>query len=126
MIPNIPQPPAPKPTGRGPRTIRKGSNGMDVAYCQNLLNQRLPTRPLWVDGIFGPKTDAAVRKFQRMRRLAVDGVVGPMTWGALEAGPPPIRRRPAGLGGGAAGPGGGPGGGGPGGGGPVVPATGGV
>ena len=77
-------------------TIRKGSNGLSVAYCQNLLNARLPDRPpLWVDGIFGPKTDARVRKFQRMRRLNPDGVVGPMTWGALEAGPPPIKKRPS-------------------------------
>jgi peptidoglycan hydrolase-like protein with peptidoglycan-binding domain len=36
-----------------------------------------------MDGIFGAKTLAAVRAFQRSRGLTVDGVVGPLTWGAL-------------------------------------------
>jgi peptidoglycan hydrolase-like protein with peptidoglycan-binding domain len=80
----------------GPPTIRLGSGGLWVAYCQNLLNARLPQTPvLWVDGIFGPKTDARVRQYQAMRGLTVDGIVGPETWGSLEAGPPPIKKRPA-------------------------------
>jgi len=77
-------------------TIRQGSMGMYVSYCQNLLNARLHLPiPLWVDGIFGNLTDAAVRQFQMRRFLEVDGVVGPQTWAALEAGPPPIRKRPS-------------------------------
>lgn len=36
-----------------------------------------------VDGIFGPKTKAAVINFQRAKGLAVDGIVGPKTWAKL-------------------------------------------
>ena len=84
-----------KPRREGLPTIRKGSQGLSVAYCQNLLNSRLSAeRPLWVDGIFGPKTDKKVRQFQRNKGLTADGIVGPLTWSALEAGPPPIKKRP--------------------------------
>ena len=76
--------------------LKSGSQGTYVAYCQNLLNARLHGQGcLWVDGIFGFKTDAAVRRYQGMNRLEVDGVVGPLTWASLEAGPPPIKKRPA-------------------------------
>lgn len=36
------------------------------------------------DGIFGARTEGAIRKFQREHDLSPDGVVGPMTWAALE------------------------------------------
>ncbi len=79
----------------GPPTISMGSQGLYVAYCQNLLNVRISQSPvLWVDGIFGTLTNQRVRQFQTMRMLEVDGIVGPQTWAALEAGPPPIKRRP--------------------------------
>jgi peptidoglycan hydrolase-like protein with peptidoglycan-binding domain len=72
---------------QGARALRKGSTGMDVAHVQNLLNRALPLPPppLWVDGIFGAKTDRKVREFQMKNRLAVDGVVGPQTKAALES-----------------------------------------
>ena len=73
--------------GAGKRTLRQGATGQDVARCQNLLNMKLAYTPppLWVDGIFGAKTDRRVREFQSKAGLTVDGIVGPQTWGALEA-----------------------------------------
>jgi peptidoglycan hydrolase-like protein with peptidoglycan-binding domain len=70
----------------GPELAR-GAIGPRVAELQRLLQAAgVPTGP--VDGEFGPMTQAAVRRFQAAKGLAVDGVVGPDTWGALRgAGP---------------------------------------
>ena len=35
------------------------------------------------DGVFGPQTERAVRRFQRSKGLLVDGIVGPQTRAAL-------------------------------------------
>lgn len=78
-----PKPPAPKPTGRA--TIRRGSKGQLVRDLQTRLRTRYPAyaRGVLTDGDFGPRTEAAVKEFQRRSRLAVDGIVGPRTWAAL-------------------------------------------
>lgn len=63
-------------------TLRQGSRGAAVAQLQGLLRQR-GFDPGPSDGIFGPRTGDAVRRFQAAHGLVVDGVVGPQTWGAL-------------------------------------------
>jgi hypothetical protein len=47
--------------------------------------RRLGDRPGPIDGLFGPRTEAAVERFQRSHGLAIDGVVGPQTKGRLIA-----------------------------------------
>jgi peptidoglycan hydrolase-like protein with peptidoglycan-binding domain len=61
--------------------VRQGDRQHPVKTLQYLLRAR--GHNLTVDGIFGPKTDAAVRGFQQQKSLAVDGIVGPNTWSAL-------------------------------------------
>lgn len=65
-------------------TVRSGSRGDDVRQLQQLLNQR--GYGLDVDGIFGTKTQSAVRDWQRRSGLTVDGIVGKNTWGSLTGG----------------------------------------
>ena len=68
--------------------LRQGSRGPFVTVIQTELNRisrnypAIPKIPQ-VDGVFGPKTEAAVRKFQEIFDLDVDGVVGKATWYAL-------------------------------------------
>ena len=65
-----------------PRLTRPHMQGEGMRGIQRRLVQ-LGFGPLEVDGIFGPDTDAAVRRFQAARGLDVDGVVGPRTRDAL-------------------------------------------
>lgn len=66
--------------------LRLGSRGEAVAAWQRALNRwlRAESRPrLATDGMFGPRTDAATRAFQRAAGITVDGIVGPQTRDAL-------------------------------------------
>lgn len=36
-----------------------------------------------IDGVFGPKTEQAIRTFQKDQKLVVDGIAGPVTCKAL-------------------------------------------
>lgn len=58
-------------------TIRYGSQGYAVKVAQRKLGG------LVVDGVFGPRTRAKVKSFQRKHRLVPDGIVGKLTWTAL-------------------------------------------
>lgn len=65
--------------------LREGNAGPNVVVIQSSLNrisQNYPAIPKVypVDGIFGPGTTAAVRKFQEVFSLTVDGIVGKATW----------------------------------------------
>lgn len=64
-------------------TLRYGSSGQEVRSLQNMLNTVLNSG-LSVDGIFGAKTQAAVKSFQSKNGLTVDGIVGTNTWSKLE------------------------------------------
>lgn len=58
--------------------LRMGMTGPHVRALQERLG-------IATDGMFGEKTGAAVREFQRAERLEVDGIVGPATWARLAA-----------------------------------------
>ena len=61
--------------------LRQGDKDHPVTTLQHLLRAR--GHPVAPDGSFGPRTDTAVRAFQREKHLAEDGVVGQQTWRAL-------------------------------------------
>lgn len=59
-----------------PTTVRYNDRGANVRWVQQKLGVE-------DDGIFGPKTEAAVRAFQETAGLVVDGIVGKNTWARL-------------------------------------------
>ena len=68
--------------------LREGSTGPNVVVVQTELNRisqnypAIPKIPV-VDGVYGSRTQAAVRKFQEVFNLTPDGIVGKATWYAL-------------------------------------------
>lgn len=65
------------------KTLRVGNKGTQVMVLQWLLNHTTNYTSGKVDGIFGTKTLAAVREYQKANGLTVDGVVGKNTWKKL-------------------------------------------
>jgi GH25 family lysozyme M1 (1,4-beta-N-acetylmuramidase) len=63
-------------------TLRYGSRGENVKKLQESLNN-LGFDCGKVDGIFGKRTEKAVKAFQHSRYLDTDGIVGNFTWTAL-------------------------------------------
>jgi putative chitinase len=61
--------------------LRKGDHNSDVTALQTALSAH--GYQMSADGIFGPGTEAAVKRFQQSRGLSADGVVGGQTWVAL-------------------------------------------
>ena len=66
--------------------LARGSRGADVRQLQAQL-RRAGFDPGPLDGSFGPRTEAAVRRFQQARGLDDDGIVGPRSRGALGRAP---------------------------------------
>ncbi|WP_052137849.1 glycoside hydrolase domain-containing protein [Heyndrickxia ginsengihumi] len=56
--------------------IKNGSTGKDVIRIQNAVG-------VTADGLYGAKTEAAVKAYQKRHGLAVDGIVGPDTWNVM-------------------------------------------
>jgi hypothetical protein len=56
--------------------LKLGSKGEQVKLLQAKLG-------LTADGVFGPKTEAAVKAWQLKNGLVADGIVGPKTWSEL-------------------------------------------
>lgn len=84
---------------RKPPVLRKGDGIVspekreEVKVLQLLL-QKVGVLPkdTPIDGLFGEKTEAAVKEFQETQKLTADGVVGEKTWEALEDPKLPVKR----------------------------------
>ena len=63
--------------------LRRGSRGEEVEALQRRLLAK-GFNPGPTDGVFGPKTEGAVKRFQERHGLQVDGIVGPKTMAAFE------------------------------------------
>jgi peptidoglycan hydrolase-like protein with peptidoglycan-binding domain len=73
----------------GSRPLEIGKTGWDVASLQfQLAEHGFPSGPF--DGIFGPRIERAVQRFQKWAGLGIDGVAGAATLRALVAPPPTI------------------------------------
>ena len=64
--------------------LRVGSTGLPVRRLQSRMSA-VGFEMGGVDGVFGARTDTAVRDLQQRSGLTVDGVVGPKTWAVVNA-----------------------------------------
>ncbi|HDJ1441794.1 TPA: peptidoglycan-binding protein [Serratia rubidaea] len=72
------------------KAIRKGDKGSHVKSLQEMLIGQGAN--IYADGIFGVKTEFAVKKFQLKKGLHIDGIAGRKTFSAL--GKPSVVRAP--------------------------------
>jgi len=64
-------------------TLQSGSRGDEVRQLQELLKVA-GFDPGTIDGIFGPKTQAALRSYQEAQGLPVTGIANDEVWAALQ------------------------------------------
>ena len=69
------------------------SSNYDAKSIQEAL--RMLGHPLATDGINGPKTQAAIKDFQKSAGVGVDGIVGPKTAAAFASKLGEISREPS-------------------------------
>jgi hypothetical protein len=88
LVDGIPGPQTRRALGRygrhryATRMVGSGNRGWDVAALQfKLAWHGFPSGAM--DGHFGPRTGAALRRFQRWAHIGADGVAGPATFRAL-------------------------------------------
>lgn len=69
--------------------LRRGSSGRDVEVAQRAL-AAAGFDPGAIDGVFGARTERAVKAFQAFNGLPPDGIIGRQTWSALRSLPIPL------------------------------------
>ena len=62
--------------------LRSGSSGDAVEALQNKLLGK-GFNPGTIDGVFGPNTEDALKRFQEKEGLDADGIAGPKTLAAI-------------------------------------------
>ncbi len=68
-----------------PETLRRGSNGGSVREAQRKLNAA-GFRVGLVNGNFGPRMEAEVRRFQAAKHASeANGIIGEQTWRLLNS-----------------------------------------
>lgn len=63
-------------------TLRRGLRNPATEKYVKMVQKAVGAEP--VDGAFGPKTEAAVREWQRHHHLVPDGIFGPASWAVLD------------------------------------------
>ena len=69
-----------------PHSPKTQSRGAEVAALQRALG-------VSADGVFGPQTERALRRYQRRHGLTVDGIAGPQTRSRIGLGAGPVLKR---------------------------------
>jgi hypothetical protein len=72
--------PACRGTTAGFPTLRRGSRGCYVMVLQDALSTLGYQTGSRIDGVFGARTEEALRGYQRRTSLSVDGVCGCNSW----------------------------------------------